>query len=76
MRICSERVLNRYGIMKSEKPAVRRFPFEKNDTVRIGGGKNRIPSMGTLEDFNGIAVEADFTVSVTEGCCDEKRDHS
>lgn len=48
-------------IMRNGKPVARLVPYEAATGNRIGAGKNIIPMMKSLDEFNSIDVEDDFS---------------
>ena len=50
-------------IVKNGKPVARLVPFESEAKTRIGMGKNLIPNIKSLDDFNGInpEIETEFS---------------
>ena len=48
-------------IMRNGKPVARLVPYEAETGNRIGTGKNKIPVMKSLDEFNSIDVENDFS---------------
>ena len=48
-------------ILRNGKPVARIVPYEDSSSVRIGTGIGIIPPMGSLDDFNNIDIETDFT---------------
>ena len=44
-------------IVKNGKPVARLVPFETGAENRIGAGKDIIPKLGSLDEFNAIDTE-------------------
>ena len=48
-------------ISRSGKPVARIVPYEPENNVRIGLAEEALPYLSSLDDFNSIVTEDDFT---------------
>ena len=48
-------------ITRSGKPVAKIVPFTDEETNRIGLAEGKLPSLSSLEDFNSIVPEDEFT---------------
>ena len=48
-------------ITRSGKPVAKIVPFTDEETNRIGLAEGKLPSLSSLEDFNSIVTEDEFT---------------
>lgn len=48
-------------ISRSGKPVARIVPYEPESNVRIGLAEEALPYLSSLDDFNSIVTEDDFT---------------
>jgi prevent-host-death family protein len=48
-------------ITRSGKPVAKIVPFTDEETNRIGLAEGKLPSLSSLEDFNSIITEDEFT---------------
>ena len=48
-------------ILRNGVPAAKIVPYEEDTSLRIGAAKGKLPDMPSLEDFNSIDTEDDFT---------------